>query len=394
MRGQRLVGRRQEPAPILVIYGTRPEAIKLGPVVEALSQSEALARPILAFTGQHDDLARAADRLFALDPDYSLESLVPGQPLNHLCSRILERLEPVLDAERPAMAIVQGDTTSALAGALAAANKGIPVAHVEAGLRTHNRRSPFPEEINRQLITRLASLHCAPTRANRDTLIAEGVEPNSIVVTGNPVLDGLARALKAPLTPSESATLSRIGGARRLIVLTTHRRESFGPCMRENMSVIRGFIDRHPDTSLAFPVHPNPSVSRPARHLFEDHPRVHLLPHLNYPAFVQLMARAWLLVSDSGGVQEEAPTLKRPLIVLREHTERPEAVECGVARLTGGSPERLRELLENAEADRAWFEQVGRVQNPFGQGDSGKRIARAVMAKLRAEPEVITELAS
>lgn len=394
MHGQRLVGGRQEPAPILIIYGTRPEAIKLGSVIEALLESAALARPILAFTGQHSDLARAADRLFALVPNYSLEALVPGQPLNHLCARIIERLEPVLDAERPAMAIVQGDTISALAGALAAANKGIPVAHVEAGLRTYDRRSPFPEETNRQLITRLTSLHCAPTRANRDILIAEGVEPSRIVVTGNPVLDGLKRALKSPLTPSESAALSSIGEARRLIVLTTHRRESFGRRMEENLNVIRSFLDRHPDTSLAFPVHPNPPVSDTARRVFGSHPRVHLLPPLSYPAFVQLMARAWMLVSDSGGVQEEAPTLKRPLIVLREHTERPEAVECGVARLTGGSPERLKELLETAEGDRAWFEQLGRVQNPFGRGDSGKRIARAVLAELGAWHPVIPELAS
>jgi UDP-N-acetylglucosamine 2-epimerase (non-hydrolysing) len=274
--------------------------------------------------------------------------------------------------------VVQGDTTTALAGALAGFHHGIPVAHIEAGLRSHDLDCHYPEEMNRRLITKLATYHFAATKTNRETLLTEGVADENVFVTGNPGVDSLKAILElAPCSPVVETLLKMTEGQRR-IVLTTHRRESFGAPMAHNLHVVRGFVERHPDVALIFPVHLNPAVARSARTILAGHPRIHLIEPLIYDHFIMLMTHAWLLVSDSGGVQEEAPTLGKPLLVLREKTERPEAIECGIARLVGGEPASLAAMLEEAYSDGSWANKVKGIENPFGGGNSGKRIADTI----------------
>lgn len=358
---------------VLSVFGTRPEAIKLAPVLHQLEAAHPTFQTVNVNSGQHADLLRPFLELFDLRIDYDLRVMRPGQALNEVCARLLAALEEVLTKEQPDLILVQGDTTTALAGALAGFHKGIPVAHVEAGLRSGNPLSPFPEEMNRRLISRVARFHFAATPGNRDALLADGVDPARVFVTGNTVVDSLKAILDRPLSPAVQDLLKATDGLKR-IVLTTHRRESFDGAMAANLEVLRQFIDRHDDTALLFPVHPNPRVRQlAARHLGE-HPRIFLLEPQPYPDFIGLLQNAWLIVSDSGGVQEEAPTLGKPLLVLRENTERPEAVACGVARLVGGDPARLEELLHELYTDDAWLAAVRRVNNPFGRGDSGRRI--------------------
>jgi UDP-N-acetylglucosamine 2-epimerase (non-hydrolysing) len=273
-----------------------------------------------------------------------------------------------------------------VAGALAGFFHGIAVGHVEAGLRTGDPTSPFPEEMNRILITRLARYHFAATEHNVETLLSEGVPRDRIALTGNPVVDALLATLAADaVAPEFREHIAEISAAR-LIVLTTHRRESFGDVMNGNLKVLRRFLAEHEDVALAFPVHPNPNVAEPTRAVLAGAPRVHLLEPLAYAEFVHLLSRAWLIVSDSGGIQEEAPTLGKALLVLRENTERPEAIEAGVARLVGGAPERLAEMLAEIHADDTWIERVREIENPFGAGDSGIRIAEAIESFLNTVP--------
>jgi len=266
-----------------------------------------------------------------------------------------------------------------LAGAMAGFQRCIPVGHVEAGLRSGNRYSPYPEEMNRVHISRLATWLFGATSRNRDTLLSEGVPRERIYVTGNPVVDALLSTLKrATVSPLVGTLLKSTEGMKR-IVLTTHRRESFGDIMARNLSVLRGFVEKHEHVALLFPVHPNPAVTSVANEILAGHRRIHLVHPLDYEDFIVLLSHAWLIVSDSGGVQEEAPTLGKPLLILRENTERPEVVESGVARLVGGSPENLASMLEEAYGRGSWADRVGTIENPFGRGDSGERIARIIV---------------
>jgi UDP-N-acetylglucosamine 2-epimerase (non-hydrolysing) len=332
-------------------------------------------------------------RLFGVALDIDLGAMRAGQGLNQLCARVIAALDPVLAAEAPEVVLIQGDTTSALAAALAARYRRIRVGHVEAGLRTDDPDRPFPEQINRRLITRLATFHFAATRHNVRTLLAEGVPAGSIALTGNPVVDALTGVLmRTSPSPKLAQLLSRLGD-HRLIVLTTHRRENFGAAMRCHLEVLRRFVDRHEDIVLIFPVHPNPAVREAALAVLDGATRVCLLEPLDYADFLHLLTRAWLIVSDSGGVQEEAPSLGKPVLVLRENTERPEAVDCGIARLVGAKPERLARALDEVVGNNSWAHRVGRLQNPFGCGDAGPRIADALASFLgRADVEATDAL--
>jgi UDP-N-acetylglucosamine 2-epimerase (non-hydrolysing) len=376
---------------VLTLFGTRPEAIKLGPVINALEQSKGRLRTINVSSGQHTTLLEPFVRLFGIRVDHDLQVMEPGQNPNGVCARVLAALDALLSRSRPDMLLVQGDTTTAFAGALAAFHRGIPVGHVEAGLRSGNPLSPFPEEMNRRLVSQVASLHFAATARNRDTLVQEGIDPQRIIVTGNPVVDALQKILaRAQASDVVDRVLTTTAGLK-LIVLTTHRRESFGPYMTESLKLLYRFVESRPDIALAFPVHPNPVVVRTTRDILRPHPRVHLLDPLDYENFVLLLSRSWLIVSDSGGVQEEAPTLGKPLIVLRENTERPEAVECGVARLVGPRPDRLGLFLEEAIQSDSWIHHVARTANPFGRGDASDQIVDAVTRfLLPAGPAVTT----
>lgn len=370
---------------VLVLFGTRPEIIKLAPVLHALDARRDRIESCHVASSQHVDLLHPFREAFGIRIDHDLAVMQEGQTPSDVASRVLAAFGPLLEERRPDLVLVQGDTTTAMAGALAAFSAGVPVGHVEAGLRSGDPSSPFPEEMNRRLISRLASIHFAPTAHNVRTLRSEGVPAASIELTGNPVVDAL-RATHGAKPPSEALerALAPTAG-QRLLVLTTHRRESFGPVMEGNLRVLRGFVERHEDVSLVFPVHPNPRVREPTQAVLGDAARVHLLDPLGYADFLHLLSRAWLIVSDSGGVQEEAPTLGKALLVLRENTERPEAIEAGVARLVGGSPERLAALLEEQAEDDAWIRRVHEIDNPFGRGDAGERIAAAI-ERFFAEP--------
>lgn len=366
---------------VLSLFGTRPEVIKLAPVIRRMEGLPGAFATVNVNSAQHTDLVDPFIRLFGIRVDHDLEVMHPDQSPSEVCSRVLTAFDPILGAVEPDIVLVQGDTTTALAGALAAFHRRLPVAHVEAGLRTENPRSPFPEEMNRRLISRIATFHFAATERNRRTLLAEGVAAASVFVTGNPVVDALSEILRRREASPRIGELLRATEGCRRIVLTTHRRESLGPVMAGNLEALRSFVASRPDTALIFPVHPNPQVVAAAQGILRGHTRVHLIEPLGYLDFIQLLSASWVIVSDSGGVQEEAPTLGKPVLVLRENTERPEAVEAGVARLVGGDPRRLAALLAELDGDRTWIESVKRIPNPFGSGDSAERIV-AVLATL------------
>jgi UDP-N-acetylglucosamine 2-epimerase (non-hydrolysing) len=361
---------------ILTLFGTRPELIKLAPVIRRLEEMPDLAT-VNVSSSQHTDLLRPFTRTFGIRIDHDLEVMRENQSPDEVCARVLQSLGPILDEVRPDLMVVQGDTTTAMAGALSGFHHRIPVAHVEAGLRSGDLASPFPEEMNRRLISRLASYHFAPTEHNRQTLLSEGVEDECIFVTGNPVVDALLEILETPHASALDELLEKTSGQRRL-VLTTHRRESLGKVMRDNLAVLRRFVEARDDVALIFPVHPNPSVVDAARGVLSEHPRIHLVAPLGYPDFIHLLSKAWLIVSDSGGVQEEAPTLGKPVLVIRDNTERPEAVEAGFSRLVGGNPETLADMLDDADSTGSWVEFLRAADNPYGRGDSGQRIAEIV----------------
>jgi UDP-N-acetylglucosamine 2-epimerase (non-hydrolysing) len=360
---------------VATVFGTRPEAIKLAPVLAAFDESP--VRSIVIASGQHTDLVQPFVDLFGLRVDRNLGVMRPGQTPNEVLGRLLPLLDAVFAETNPDFVIVQGDTTTALAASLAAFHRKVPVGHVEAGLRTETPKLPFPEEMNRRLISRLADWHFAATQRNRATLLAEGTSADRVFVTGNPVVDALHRIRdRRPTSPILNELLEKTAGQKR-IVLTTHRRENFGATMTGHLAVLRTFVAKHADVALIFPVHPNPSVRATAEASLGGRERIIITAPLEYPAFVGLMSSAWLLVSDSGGIQEEAPSLGRPLLVLREQTERPEAIEAGVARLTG-TPQALAEALDDAYQGLGVMTGTGVAANPFGDGHAGWRIAQTI----------------
>jgi len=370
--------RRSTGPRILTLFGTRPEAIKLAPVVHALAARPDRLDTITVSSAQHTDLVRPFTDAFEITIDVDLEVGAADQTPADVFSAVLARLDAVLERERPDAVLVQGDTTTAAAGALAAFYRKIPVGHVEAGLRSGDPLSPFPEEMNRRVITRLASLHFAATTRNVATLKAEGIDETSIALTGNPVVDAVAWAVENTTASSRVTEILTAAASERLVVLTTHRRESFGEVMTDRLRALGRFVEAHDDVALVFPVHPNPEVRRAVEAALAGTDGVHLVDPLGYLDFVHLLAHAWLVVSDSGGIQEEAPSLGKPVLVIRENTERPEAIEAGVARLVGRSAAELERLLEECYVDPGWTEQVKVIANPFGERGAGERIVDAL----------------
>jgi UDP-N-acetylglucosamine 2-epimerase (non-hydrolysing) len=371
---------------ILVAFGTRPEIIKLAPVIRQLDFRPDRFETHTVCTGQHTDLLAPLVKIFQVKIDRALEVMRPGQPLNALFGRILQEFDPVLEETQPAVVMVQGDTTTAAACALAAFHRRIPVAHVEAGLRTADPHNPFPEETNRRLITRLAAYHFSATEHNRAALLAEGVADESISVVGNPVVDALGMiGTQGVRSARLQEILSATAGTRR-IAMTTHRRESFGETLCGNLHAIRAFVADHDDVTLVFPVHPNPNVRATVQSILAGQPRVHLVEPLDYPDFIGLLQESSLIVSDSGGIQEEAPTLRKPVLVLRQNTERPEAVTAGYARLAP-TPADLARLLAQWDRHGSTTDSgvsLHHAANPFGEGDAGQRIADALAQRLYA----------
>ena len=366
---------------VLTLFGTRPEVIKLAPVIRALGRRDDI-RSVNVSSSQHTDLLHPFVRQLQLRIDHDLTVMTEGQSPADVLARVVAGLSRVIASERPDLLLVQGDTTTALAGALAGCYANVPVGHVEAGLRTGNRHSPFPEEINRRLISRIAELHFAATRRNVDALLAEEVAGDRIFLTGNPVVDALQGILAdAPPSAELGALLAGLAG-KRLVTLTTHRRENAGEVMAGHLRALRRFVDRHDDVAVVFPVHPNPAVRAAAQAELAGAARIHCVAPLEYADFVHLLSRSWLIASDSGGIQEEAPTLGKPVLILRDTTERPEVLECGTGRLVGHSGARFEAMLEEAHADPAWAEHARSIGNPFGSGDAGERIAAVVQAFL------------
>ena len=363
---------------VLLIFGTRPEAIKLCPVIRSLREIHTRFDVRVLVTAQHREMLDQVLQAFDVQPHHDLDLMLPGQTLFQSTSRILAGLEDVLKTERPSIVIVQGDTTTTLCGALAGFYLNIPVAHVEAGLRTGDVRQPFPEEINRVLTSRLAELHFAATENAAENLRREGVTPDSIHVTGNTGID-------AVLFVRDGLAEGRLHGrewpeldpAKKLIVVTAHRRESFGKGFERICRALAELADR-PDVQVVYPVHPNPNVQDPVQRLLAGHPNVRLIEPLSYVPFVDLMRRAYLLITDSGGIQEEGPSLGKPILVMREKTERPEAVLAGTVKLVGTDQRLIVREATSLLDDRNAYQAMARVHNPYGDGQASARIANLI----------------
>ncbi len=365
-----------DPLRILTIFGTRPEAIKLFPLVHALdADSRFISR--VCVSGQHRDMLDQVLAIAGLAPDHDLDVMQPGQTLDMLTANLLSGLGQVMDAEKPDWVVVQGDTATAMAGALAAYYRKIPVAHVEAGLRSGNIHHPWPEEVNRKIIGTIARLHLAPTETSAEALRRENVAPETIHVTGNTVIDALhwitRRIGQEPALAVGLAELEARFSGKRIIGVTSHRRENFGGGLEAIAAAIRE-IARRDDVALIFPVHPNPNVRAVMDGALAGLPNVAMIEPLDYPHFARLLDICYLMLSDSGGVQEEAPALGKPVLVMRETTERPEGVAAGTARLVGTDSRRIVEEVARLLDDEAAYAEMARAHNPFGDGRSVGRI--------------------
>lgn len=370
---------------ILTVVGTRPEAIKLAPLIEALQRAPEFD-PVVLATAQHRDLLDQSLDTFGLEPDIDLDLMRSDQTPAAFLASAVGRIADEIVRLAPAIVVVQGDTVTALTGALSAFFVGCPIAHVEAGLRSHNRFDPYPEELNRRLVGQLADVHLAPTEANKRNLIEEGVSESSIYVTGNPIIDALRRII----TSSGRSGLEGLPAEarrKRIVLVTAHRRESFGAPLRDICSALRALASEFEDIAIVWPVHPNPNIRDVVFAELHGVERVHLIDPLGYEAFVGLMQSSYLILSDSGGVQEEAPTLNRPVLVLRDTTERPEGIAVGAARLVGRDAHAIldasRELLGDKEA---YVRMVGH-RNPYGDGRATERIIESLRAFLSAKDE-------
>lgn len=365
---------------ILVVFGTRPEAIKLFPLVQSLRRTTADVR--VCVTAQHREMLDQVLQIAEITPDYDLDLMLPNQSLDTLTARLLTEVAKVLDSDKPDRVIVQGDTATAMVGALTAYYRKIPVAHVEAGLRSGNIYHPWPEEVNRKVVGAIADLHFAPTETSRDALLAENVPATRIHVTGNTVIDALietrGRVDSDPSLAAAMAPLAARFAGKRIVAVTTHRRENFGDGLKSVAQAVRRIAQR-PDVAVIFPVHPNPNVRGPMAEVLGGLDNVAMIDPLDYPNFVRLLSLCHFVMTDSGGVQEEAPALAKPVLVLRETTERPEGVTAGTARLVGNDEEVIVTEASRLLDDSAAYEAMARAHNPFGDGKSSERIARIVL---------------
>ena len=361
----------------MVVYGTRPEAVKMAPVVQALEAS-AHVRPVVAVTGQHREMLDQVNDVFGVKPAYDLDLCAPGQSLTDITMGALAGVGRVLAEERPDVVLVQGDTTSTYAAALAAFYLKIPVAHLEAGLRTHDRYDPFPEEINRRLTTQLASLHLAPTATSRANLLADGIDPAAIVVTGNTVIDALHWTVAQQLPYADPALATLDATNAPLLLVTAHRRESWGePMVRIGRAVAQIAIER-PEVLIVFPIHRNPVVREAVLPALAGLPNVVVTEPQPYGQFCRLMARASVILTDSGGVQEEGPALGKPVLVLRHVTERAEALDTRNIELVGTDPDRIFGAVARLLRDPARYRLMAQPSFPFGDGNAAPRIAALV----------------
>ena len=369
-----------KPVKVMTVFGTRPEAIKMAPVVLELQKHPDKIQSIVAVTAQHREMLDQVLRLFSIKPDYDLDIMSPSQTLFDITGKALAGLNGVISEAKPDIILVHGDTTTTFVGALAAFYHQIPVAHVEAGLRTGNKLSPYPEEMNRRLTGVLTDLHFPPTKTSRDNLLAEGVAPDQLFVTGNTVIDALLATVRPDyrFEADMGPILGQLAG-RRMILVTTHRRENLGEPMRQVYQALRDVIQQYPDTVAVFPVHRNPQVRSVVQEELGDTERVLLINPLDYEPFANLMARAFIVLTDSGGIQEEAPSLGKPVLVLRDTTERPEAIDAGTVKLIGTSRERVYTELCLLLDDNAEYAHMAEACNPYGDGHAAQRIVSCLL---------------
>ena len=374
----------------MTIFGTRPEAIKMAPVIRGLNKYPEQFKSLVCVTAQHRQMLDQVLNLFDIRPDYDLDIMKPGQNLFDVSCNVLQGLNCVLEAARPDLVLVHGDTTTTMAASLAAYYCRIPVGHVEAGLRTHNKYAPFPEEINRRITGALAEFHFAPTKGAKQNLLNEGTPANTITVTGNTVIDALLditeRIQKEPgLHTNLINRFTFLDLAKKLILVTGHRRENFGKGFEDICLALADIVRLHPDVEILYPVHLNPNVQEPVKRILGPLKNIHLIEPVDYLPFVYLMSRSTMIITDSGGVQEEAPSLGKPVLVMRDTTERPEAVDAGTVILVGTDRKRIvaetSRLLSDAEAYRA----MSQSHNPYGDGKAVERIINALHTLLTGD---------
>lgn len=374
--------RTMNPIKVLVIFGTRPEAIKMAPVVQELERRSPEVELSVCVTGQHRQMLDQVLDLFHIRPNFDLEIMRENQTPSQVAARVLLALDDLLADVTPDWALVQGDTTTVMAASIACHHRRVKVGHVEAGLRTYDRANPFPEEMNRVVADHVSDLHFAPTRRSRMNLLQEGIAPSKIFVTGNTVIDALRWTADQPASPEVEAILNATGeaggGARSLVLVTAHRRENFGRPIREIFTALHSLAERR-DVHIVYPVHLNPNVWEPAHELLGGSANISLLPPVDYLTLVHLMKHSRLILTDSGGIQEEAPSLGVPVLVLREATERPEAVEAGVARVVGTRKETILEAATTLLDDPKAHARMSQAANPYGDGQAACRIADALL---------------
>ena len=364
---------------ILSVFGTRPEAIKLAPVIAELNKHQEKLTSVVCVTAQHREMLDQVLTLFALQTDYDLDIMQPNQTLATITARALTKLDEVLQAEKPDWVLVQGDTTTAMVATLAAFYHKIKVGHVEAGLRSFDKYQPFPEEINRKIATSISDLHFAPTEVSQQNLLREGVNKAQIIVTGNTVIDALLQIAEKPYA-WETSPLAAIPRDKKIILVTAHRRENHGAPLHNICAALREIAECRPDVHIVYPVHLNPNVQTVVRGLLGKITNITLLEPLEYLPLVQLLKQSYLVITDSGGIQEEAPGLGKPVLVLREVTERPEGVTAGTVKLVGTDKEKIVQetmiLLENKTA----YEKMSQAVNPYGDGKASERIVQHLLA--------------
>lgn len=376
---------------LMTVFGTRPEAIKMCPLVLEMQKYPDFIEPIVAVTAQHREMLDQVLQLFAIKPDYDLNIMTAGQTLYDVTGRALAGLKDVLAEAQPDMVLVHGDTTTTFVGALASFYAQIPVGHVEAGLRTGNKFSPYPEEMNRKLTGAIADIHFAPTSTSKNNLLKENIDPAAIVVTGNTVIDALQTTVKADYRFTDSELQKALAGGKRLILVTTHRRENLGEPMRHVYQALRKVLENHPDVEAIFPVHKNPKVREIVDEELGKLAQVHLIEPLDYEPFANLMAKVDIVLTDSGGIQEEAPALGKPVLVLRDTTERPEAVDAGTVKLVGTAYDDVLRETSLLLDDSKYYQSMAEAANPYGDGRACERIIRKILHENGYDIKILSE---
>ena len=370
-----------EKIKLMTVFGTRPEAIKMCPLVLEMRKYPEYIQPIVAVTAQHREMLDQVLDLFGIVPDYDLNIMTSGQTLYDVTTRALMGLKPVMEEAKPDMVLVHGDTTTTFAGALAAFYAQIPVGHVEAGLRTGNKYSPYPDEMNRKLTGSIAEMHFAPTGTSKANLLKENVQPESILVTGNTVIDALQTTVHSDYHFADEDFNKVFATGHKLILMTTHRRENLGEPMRHVYRALKSVLETHEDVEAIFPVHKNPKVREIVDQELGHLSRVHLIEPMDYEPFANLMAKVDIVLTDSGGIQEEAPALGKPVLVLRDTTERPEAVEAGTVKLIGTAYEDVLRETNRLLDDEKHYRSMAEAANPYGDGKACERIIKAILRK-------------